>query len=316
MACTVFLSDGFTYLVASLMAIIAIGIIRANRSIATKMTRWAKSNPKKTQVIITGLQFILMGLGLFTGYNLKKLGFEFSDVTAYVFSIIMGIGFLSVPFFPKRESIAIPREVEKYRAAYLSIALSMFVIITFTGNRIGDVYPNSPITQALEEIDKSIFPDLFIQDTEFNEDGIGVFYNHKPSQTFADESYPKAVFAVNPVYKKESIDESIFPDKIKSRKDLRKLRKAKRKANRKARKELRKKFRLALAGGSCVLAIFLIVLLSLLVCAGVCLVVLGFMALFGGGLLIGLAAVFAGPFAFWGGIKGIKNVSKWCRDGD
>ncbi|MFT5167463.1 MAG: hypothetical protein ACI8P3_002701, partial [Saprospiraceae bacterium] len=27
MACTVFLSDGFTYLVASLMAIIAIGII-------------------------------------------------------------------------------------------------------------------------------------------------------------------------------------------------------------------------------------------------------------------------------------------------
>ena len=140
-ACTIFISDGLTYLITSLMALAIMGTIHRNRSRVMKITRWAKANPKKAQVFITGLQIALMALGILAGNNFKELGYEFSDTTAYVFSTIIVIGFLSVPFLPKRSTIAIPKVVNRHRLAYMGIALSSFVMMVLFGNRIGGQLP-------------------------------------------------------------------------------------------------------------------------------------------------------------------------------
>ncbi|MEP6700703.1 MAG: hypothetical protein ABJA85_05285, partial [Bacteroidota bacterium] len=147
-ACTIFIRDGLTYLVASLMALIVVTIIHLNRSRVMKMTRWAKANPRKTQVFIIVAQIVLMALGIFAGNNFKELGYELSDTTAYVFSALIAIGFASVHFLPRQKAIAIPQVVNKNRLVYLGIALSSFVMMVFFGNRIGDIYPNSPITHT------------------------------------------------------------------------------------------------------------------------------------------------------------------------
>ena len=57
--CTIFISDGLTYLVTSLMALAIMGTIHRHRTSVLKITRWAKANPKKAQVFITGLQIAL-----------------------------------------------------------------------------------------------------------------------------------------------------------------------------------------------------------------------------------------------------------------
>ncbi len=150
--CTMFISDGLTYLVTSLIALAIMGTIHLCRTRVLKITRWAKANPKKAQMFITVLQIALMALGIIAGYNFKKLGYELSNTTAFVFSTIIVIGFLSVPFLPKRSTIAIPKQVNKHRLAFMSIAVSSFVMMVLFGNRIGDIYPNSPITHVAEAI--------------------------------------------------------------------------------------------------------------------------------------------------------------------
>src|SRR5258705_9311275 len=112
--CTIFMSDGLTYLITSLMALAIMGSIHRYRARVVKLTRWAKANAGKTQVLITVLQIALMALGIFAGNNLKEIGYEFSNATAYVFGTIIVIGFLSVPFLPKRSTIAIPQAVNRH----------------------------------------------------------------------------------------------------------------------------------------------------------------------------------------------------------
>jgi len=153
----ILLSDGLTYLIVALMALTILGAIRINKTSVMKMTRWSKANPKKAQWIITGLQLFLMCLGIITGKNLKELGYQFSDVTTYVFGTIMIIGFLSVPFWPKRNTISIPKVVDRQRLAYLAISLSSLIMTAQIGNRIGEFYPNSLITHAIDRIDNRFF---------------------------------------------------------------------------------------------------------------------------------------------------------------
>lgn len=153
LSCTIFVSDGLTYLIVSLMAFAIVAIIGRNRSWVMKMTRWGKANPHKAQVFITVLQIALMVFGITSGYNLKKLGYELSDLTAVVFSSIMVLCFFSVRFLPKRSTIAIPAEVKKNRLFFIGIALSSYVLMVLTGNRIGDNYPDATITRTLEAFD-------------------------------------------------------------------------------------------------------------------------------------------------------------------
>ncbi|MFT5168503.1 MAG: hypothetical protein ACI8P3_003746, partial [Saprospiraceae bacterium] len=254
-----------------------------------------------------GLQLTLMGLGLIAGYNLKELGFEFSNATAYIFTAIMVIGFLSVPFMPKRNTIAIPKEVNKQRLSFLSIALSLLIMMAFVGNRIGDVYPDSPITHALETIDQSIFPEEIIEETYFNEAPIGQLQNKNYDQYLADKLPADAVFIVNPIYDKERMDKSISPNNITSHKKLKKAAKAKkkelRKAKRKLRKEFRKKLRLAAGGGMCALGILFTIILIIPLCAGFCLII-GAFGTAGATSVLGGVALLAG--SIWGMVESIK----------
>ena len=268
-ACTLFISDGFTYLVTSLMALVIMLVINRNRSMGMKMTRWAKANPKKAQVFITLIQTILMILAIFSGYNLKEAGYQFSDTTAYIFSTIIVIGFLSVPFLPKRRTIAIPAVLQRHRSAYIAIALSSFVIMAVFGNRLADDYPGSPITQAARAIDKAIFPESVVN-TEADDISLKEGYNNE-DLSLENESSNKAVFAVFTISGKKTIAPTLSDKEVKEKAKADK--KAFRLEKKKARMMKLLKHRLAVGTGTTVLAIFLIILLTIPLCAGICLMI-------------------------------------------
>ena len=304
-ACAFLMSDGLTYLVASLMALTIMGLIHYNRSRVMKLTRWAKANPKKAQVFITGLQLVLMVLGIMAGYNLKELGYELSASTGYVFGAIIVIGFLSVPFMPKRSTIAIPRKVNRHRLGYLGIALSSLLLMILTGNRIEDVYPNSTTALIIKTIDQSIFPDDIISYSAT--DQINNNYGRINSEAPA-----LPVFAAIKTLDKNPKDHLVFSDKITSHKNLKKAAKAKKKGKRKAKKDFRKKLRKFLVGGSCAMAVFLIFLLIITTCAGLCL------AIYGGAILAesvgwGILLLLLGGLIGYGSVRGIMKVSQWCK---
>lgn len=301
-ACTIFISDGLTYLVASLMALVIIGIFRRNSPWIMKMTRWAKANPQKAQLFITGLQIALMAVGIIAGYNFKKLGYELSDTTSFVFSTIIITGFLSVPFLPKRSTIVIPREVNKNRLVYMGIALSSFVMMVITGNRIEDKFPNSFITHTLEVIDHAIFPESSTLIDELDNVAREQVNRDNYRSALADETTTMAVFASFTFNEKESIKPTTY-----SKKETRAKLKAEKKVNKLEKKKTRmmnrlEKYRLAFAGGLSVGAILLIILLTITLCAGICLIIGGFSGSAG---LIPLGAVIAG-----GSIWGIIKISK------
>ncbi len=307
-ACTLFISDGLTYLVASLMALVIMLVINCNRSMAMKMTRWAKANPKRTQVFITLIQAALMVLAIFSGYNLKEAGYQFSDTTAYLFSTTMVIGLLSVPLLPKRRTIAIPKVLQRHRSAYIAIALSSFVIMAVFGNRLTDNYPGSPITQAARAIDQAIFPESVVN-TEANDIVLKEGYNGEVS--LANESSNEAVFAVFTISGSNTIAPTL------SDKEVRENAKANKKAYRLEKKKARMmkllKHRLAVGTGTTILAVFLIILLAITTCAGICLIlgVAGDVTV--GGVLLG--AVIAGG-SIWGIIaagKMMKRKNKTAR---
>ncbi len=317
LACIVFISDGLTFLVSSIMALAIFGGIKYNKKKVLKITRWAKTNPIKTQVFISIIQILLLLLAINTGYNLKELNYEFSNITAYIFTGILFIGFASIPFFPKRRTIAIPKNVDKNRFAYLSIALSSVILMAIIGNRIGDIYPNSPITQALEKIDQTIFPEDVNSTIEFDESQIGQLQS-KNYKSYLTTSSARPLLAAIDIRPNEDLKKS-NPSNYELKKDSKNSKKEIRKANRKARKELkilkrqnRKNMRRAAAGGTCAAAVFLIFLLILTSCAGICLTIFGIAAI-GAGEVVGIIGILLGPLILWGSISGIRKVSKWCK---
>jgi hypothetical protein len=306
--CSLLASDGLTYIVALLMALTIIGALHTFRSTVMKITRWAKANPKKAQWVITVLHFVLMLWGVIIGKNLKELDFHFSEITPYVFSAIMIIGFLSVPFWPKRNTIALPREVNRQRLAYLGISLSSLIISAQIGNKIGDLYPNSPITQAIEKIDQTIFSDQVISFLSYHEEsnlihsseasvgGFGVF----------------AVMVVDPVQGIQPIDQAILPNNTTAPTILNKA-PATKKEIRKANKEIRKNYRKTAAAVSGAGTGILIFLLVIVVCVGGCLFAGGIAAVVNGEMY-GIIGIIAGPLIVWGAVKGIKKLNKKYRE--
>lgn len=307
-ASIILLKDGLTYLIITLMALTILGAIRVNKSGVMKMTRWAKVNPKKAQWLITGLQLVLMGLGVITGKNLKELGYQFSDITTYLFIAITIIGFLSVPFWPKRNTIAMPKQVDRQRLAYLGISLSSLVMTAQIGNRIGDFYPNSPITHAIEIIDQSIFSDHITNSLGYNQEPSVQFNQKESTQATTGGLAVFAVFTIDPGQGIKTIDQSVLPDNITSPPSMNKAPTTK-KEIRKANKDLRKYRRAALAASSAGsgIAIFFLVIL---VCVGVCLFAGGIGALSGGEVALGIFGIIAGPLLIWAAVKGFQSVKK------
>jgi len=294
-SCTVFISDGPTYLAASLMAFVIMGTIRFNRSRVMKITRWGKANPGKAQVLITILQIALMMLGMIAGYNFYKLGYTFSDTTAFVFGTIMIACFLSVHFLPKRSAIAIPAEVNKHRLIFMGIALSSFVLMVITGNRVEDKYPNSFVAHSLKAIDQAIFHDNNIQYADLSDVTSGQMNSEGPNQVLAVNSSAIVIApAKNETLEPNSFSEKENREKFKAEKKVKKL--EKKKARMMKRLE---KLRKAFAGGTTVGAVLLMILLICTLCAGVCLIIAGFSGSAG---LIPLGAVVAGG-SIWGIIK-------------
>jgi hypothetical protein len=242
-----------------------------------------------------------MIFGIVAGYNFKKIGYELSGTTAFVFSTIMVTGFLSVHFLPKRSTIAIPVEVNKHRLIFISIALSSFVLMVMTGNRIGEMYPNSFITRALEATDQAIFPDNATQYASRIDVSLGPINSENNMQALTANSTSLAAYTSIAANENETIEPPGY-----SKKDDREKFKAEKKANKleqkKARMMKRLEKRLGLGAALTAGAIVLIVLLSLTLCAGICLIIAGFS---GSAALVPLGAVVAG-----GSIWGIIAVSK------
>ena len=301
-------SDGLTYIVASLMALSILGALQAFRPGVMKITRWAKANPKKAQWFIAGLQFTLLGLGVIGGKNLRELGYHFSDTSAYVFTAITVIGFLSVPFLRKQNTLVLPKEVDMHRLAYLGISLSGLILTAQVGNKIGDIYPNSPITQVIDKIDQTIFSDQVITFLGYHDGSNPIHSSEASVGGFA----LFAVMVVDPLQGIQPIDQSVFPGNIappeiikkapSTKKEMREVKKDLRKAN----KDVRKKLREATNGGITFLGVILIILLIAAVCAGICLIL-------GAWGVTGAGAVIAGIIVTGGSIYAIVKVVEWIR---
>ncbi len=306
-ACVLFIKDGLTYLITSLMAIAIIAVIHLNRRTVMKITRWAKNNPGKAQVLITGLQLVLIVLGIFAGYNLREMGYEFSSATAYIFSTIIITGFLFIPFLPKRNVIAIPTKVNRHRLAYISISLSSFVMMAVFGNKVTNDYPNSALTHAVRAVDNAIFADNS-PSVDLDDAGNAQVYDRNYGQALSDESSNSniAIFAAYTIYDKETIAPSTL-----SKEEVRAKLKAEKKAKRFEKKkqkmmQLLFKKRPALVAAMGAGAIILIVLLVITTCAGVCLIIGGFA---GGGVGYGLLGLVVAAASIFGIVK-ISKANK------
>ena len=228
------------------------GLIWTARKTATKITRWAKANPKKTQGLIAGIQLPLLGLGVMNGHNLNQMGYELSDTIFYGFGAATALGFLSVPFMPKPDTIAIPKQVNRKRLAFLGIAISSLMMMTGFGNRIEQNYPNTRLAQTVESIDQSVFS----ENNATHNDVVG-----SDTKSFKSQ-----------------------------------------------------KSRQVAGAGMCALAVLLILLLVVTLCAGVCLIIFGIGGAFAGGGAV--LAVLGGLLISFLSVLGISKVSKWCKKSD
>lgn len=310
-ACTIFLSDGLTYLIAVLIGIISLSVIHLNRTRALKITRWAKTNPKKTQVLVTILQLALIAIGVFAGNNFRELGYTFSDTSAYIFSAIFAIGFASINFLPTRKVIAIPVEVFKTRLSYLAIILSSFILSMFTGNKIVDKYPDSDITHFIKSIDHKIFESKIQSNQEENltmekNPNLDIYKHNLTNNTFSIASF--AVFTTSGekinVLSTENLKKE-SRDKIKAEKKANKFEKRKMKLINRLEKR-RLAFGAAISAG----AVLLIILLVLTLCGGVCLMIAGFGGSGAGYVLLGAVVTAASIFGIIKIAKSNKRKNK------
>lgn len=310
--CLLFVSDGLTYLITSLMALAILGGLRVYKGRVMKISRWAKANPGKAQWLISSLQLVLLFLGIIAGKNLDELGYHLSNTTAYVFSAIMIIGFLTIPFLPMRKTIALPNVVDRHRLAYMGILLSSLVMTAVIGNRIGDIYPNSFVSHAIDRIDQSIFSDQVINFLGFNEESTESLNRMHSSEASLSGLAVFAVFTIDPGRGIKKGPQSVMPGNRTSPPILnnipglkKEFREAK-KEFREVKKDIRKKFREGGTAGITIAATFIVLLLIAVVCAGICLAI-------GAWGVTGLAAVVSGILVTAGAIFAIVKVVQWAR---
>ncbi len=156
--------DNLLYWSAALMALSTFGLLKLNRKKISDLTRWAKKNPKKAQWSIALMQFALLCLALFSGYNLRQLGYFLSDTFYYVFGAIMALGFALTPFKRKANSIQLPSVLNRARLGYLGVIISSLMMTTTYGNQIEEKHSDSTIASVLKSTDKLVFADDYSVD--------------------------------------------------------------------------------------------------------------------------------------------------------
>ncbi|MEM7368426.1 MAG: hypothetical protein AAF587_07460 [Bacteroidota bacterium] len=305
---TILLVQGWLLITAVFLAVATIGFLRFRSSDILQLTRWAKAHPGKAQFLIAGLLLSLMGLGMIVGHNLHELGQEIPASLTYLFSILTITGFFFVPFLAKRRVVAIPKVVNRHRLVYLGISLFSFLMMIGVGNRAVVEQPESQMAQALLAVDQSLFPLESSEEIDLQETAPRLWNSPTQpySRAFNQESSSLPVIPVGQVSKEgagNSLNVSEVPRDKKSLK----------RAKKKQRKVRRKLLRSLLGGGSCALAVLLIILLVATTCGGICLVVLGISAITNGSVAGGVLAVLLGPLVVWGSILGIIKAGKWCK---
>ena len=145
------------YALAVLMSIASFFTIKKRKKFFRKTTKWANVNPIKTQFLIAGIELALLGLGVFSGFNLHKMGVEISDTPMYIFGGLSIAGFLSVPFFKKKKQFVLPKTVNRHRLSFLTVLVSSFIISNGIGNNLATKFPDSSVTQIVQNADQSIF---------------------------------------------------------------------------------------------------------------------------------------------------------------
>ena len=285
------LPDGMIYLVVALMASAVLAFLQFNRKNTIKTTRWAKAHPQLAQGYIAVIQLSLMALGLFSGYNLYKMEVTLSDTTAHVFTALMVLGFLSVKFLPVRDALVMPETMNRRRLAFLGISISTLFLMTFSGNRLSERYPGSVAVGVLGKVDNAVFGADAPQDALIGQ---------------IIETPPTALGVIALPGSESTLDTDATPEKntLKAEKAQKKLKKFQKKLQKWSKK---KWFRAGASAGACVLGIFLILLLLVPLCAGICLITGAFgaeataLSIVGGILLTGLS------------IFGMVKAGSMCR---
>lgn len=300
------LAKGWLLAVAAWIAITSIGFIYYRKSDILQLTRWAKAHPTHSQVLIAGLLFGLMGLGLITGHTFHQMGYDVPSTVVYIFSVLTMLGFFYAPFLPQKRIVAIPRLVNRLRTVYWGISFCTFVLMIGLGNRAGIDHPGSVLDQSIQWADQQLFPieELKEQDLPETQLTAPLF-----SRAVYQEASGLAVIPVGQISGSAPGSSEVSHAPL-NKKQVRKAKKANRKMK-------RKMLRTLLGAGSCALAVLLIILLVATTCAGICLVVLGINAAVNGSVAGGVAAALLGPLVVWGSIAGIIRVGRWCKgDGD
>jgi hypothetical protein len=274
-----------TAIVMAVIIIIALRFLGPGQNM--KITRWAKRNPRKTQVFITIGILLAMAVGLTVGFDLRQLGYVFKDITAIVFGGFMMFGFLSIPFLKRRPIFTLPSVIFRDRLAYTVILICVYALSVFSGNRAEDKYPESYFVKVLQAVDKKIFSQQMAEAVFVYQDF------EEENNPIIKESSIFPLFTLMMLYEKKVSEPTVSKDEKRlNNKAVEKLKKMEKKMKRRMDR-LREMY----AAGASAGTILLYILLGLLVCTGICLIIGGFS---GGGVGYGILGIFVLAGSIWG----------------
>jgi hypothetical protein len=158
--------DGILLYATALIGLSVLTAIRLMRPVTTKLTRWARANPRKTQGLIAGIHLPLLGLGVMNGYNLDQMGYVVSDPLLYGFGAAAIAGFAAAPYVRQKDWMVLPRTVNRNRLSFLGIVLSTLMLATGVGNKIERNFQDTYLASAVRSIDQTVFTSSLITDTD------------------------------------------------------------------------------------------------------------------------------------------------------
>jgi hypothetical protein len=158
--------DRFILVATALIGLSVLAAIRLMRPVTSKLTRWAKANPKKTQGLIAGIHLPLLGMGVMNGYSLDQMGYELSDPLLYGFGAAAVAGFAAAPYVRQQDWMVLPRTVNRNRLAFLGIVLSTLMLATGFGNKLERNYQNTYLASTVRSLDQTIFATSLTTETD------------------------------------------------------------------------------------------------------------------------------------------------------
>lgn len=151
-------NDLTLYALAALLGLVTFGLFRVGQRLSLNVTRWASKNKLKTKVLIALLQIGIGVLGVLTGKDFFKLGYNFSDSLEYIFGGLMGLGFLYLILNREKDSVMVLRSFYLRKFCHMVMVLSFFMLTIGIGNKLGDHRAQiSPLGYVAEIADNTIY---------------------------------------------------------------------------------------------------------------------------------------------------------------